>query len=91
MGSGVDIGVHAYGHWGQYPAGARDGFDAIELHLRFDVEAADAGGERFLDLGSCLADAGEDDASGISAGANDALEFTAGDDIEAGAEIREQP
>ncbi len=66
------------------------GFDALEFRRAFDVEAADVQLQREVDFGAGFADAGKNDVARVAAGANDALEFAAGNDVEAGAERAEQ-
>ena len=85
MGAGVDVGVDA----------DADGRLAAQLHGNlvehvqfvdaFDVEAADAGLQRLAHFAAFLADAAEDDPGRVGPGCQGALEFTAGDDVEAAA------
>ena len=64
--------------------------EPIEFRSALDVERTDADLQREVDFGAGLADAGEDHRGRIAAGAEHAFEFAAGDDVEAGAERREQ-
>ena len=65
----------------------RDGF---EFRLGFDVEAEDAGGERQIDLGDGLANAGEHDLVGGNAGSHGPQQFAARHHVGASAEIAER-
>jgi hypothetical protein len=60
-----------------------------ELGLRLDIDAEDAFVDGERELGRGLADAGEHDLVGRDAGRARALQFTAGDDVGAGAELRQ--
>ena len=57
VGLRVHVWVHAHGNGRLNPMGSRDGLDAIELHLGFDIEAANAGLEGLFYLLCRLADA----------------------------------
>ncbi len=83
MGSGIDIRVHAQAHAGRPAFRGGDLRQHFELGDAFDVEAHHVGSERLAHLGARLADAGEDDLRRIAAGGDHALEFAAGDDVEA--------
>jgi hypothetical protein len=72
------------------PTGAIcDRVEQLELADALDVEAAHVHRERALHLGARLADAGKDDPRRIAASGEDALEFAAGNDVEAAAAPRE--
>ena len=60
----------------------RHGLDQFEFRFRLDVEAANAGRQRGVDLAACLADAREDDALRIGADGQRAGQFAAADDVE---------
>ncbi len=88
---GEDVGIDA-----QSEAGA--GFELagalgekIELLLALDVELQDAGAQSLVDFIGRFADAGEDDAlHGFGSSGEDAIQFAAGDDVEACAVIGEE-
>ena len=90
MGGGVDVGVDAEGDAGGFAVAGGDGADELELGFAFAVEGMDAGGEGVFDLVAGFADAGEDDFGGVAAGLEDAEEFAAGDDVEAGSGFGEK-
>jgi ketosteroid isomerase-like protein len=85
VGLGVDVGVDADGDAGLDAEAGGDGIDERELGFRFAVEAVDAAGESVLHFFAGFADAGEDHLFRAAAGAENAVEFAAGDDVEAGA------
>ena len=85
VGLGVDVGVDADGDTGLDAETGGDGIDEREFRFRFAVEAVDAARESVFDLFAGFADAGEDHLFRAAAGAEDAVEFAAGDDVEAGA------
>src|SRR5205823_1873157 len=61
--------------------------DDLELRLGFQVDAADAPGERELDLGFGFADAGEKCLGGGATGGEDSSELAARYDVESRAEL----
>ncbi len=91
VGLGEDVGVDAEGETGGEAEGLGAGGEEVELGGGFDVEEEDAGAEGGVDLGDLLAYAGEDGFfEGGSGDLLDAGELAAGDDIEAGAVLREE-
>ena len=84
MGFGEDVGVDAEGEAGAFAEGFGAGGEEVEFGLGLDVEEEDVGAEGGVDLPDLLAYAGEDDFfEGGLVGFADALEFAAGDDVEA--------
>src|ERR1700722_3428670 len=84
VGFGEDVGVDAEGEAGGFAEGFGTGGEEVQLGLGFDVEEEDVGAEGGVDLPELLAYAGEDYffESGL-VGFAYALEFAAGDDVEA--------
>src|SRR5690606_40384197 len=82
----VDVRIDSQGNRRPAPQALRDPVDALELGGGFDVDAADVGGNRLLDLRFALAYAGEEHFGGVAAGGEHSRELAARDDIEAGAE-----
>jgi hypothetical protein len=82
---GVDIGIDA--HRDVRPPALRrcDLRQQCELRLGLDVDAENAFVDRQRELGRGLADAGEHDLLRRDAGGARTLQFTAGDDVGAGA------
>ena len=70
----------ASGHW----------IDHREFGFRFAIEAVNAVFQRVLNFRGGFADAGKDHLSGIAAGLQDAIQFAARHDVEAGARFGEQ-
>ncbi len=68
---------------------SRHRVDAIEFRGRLDVETHDVGLQRLLDLPFSLADAREHDLGGITASRKHAGKLTAGNDVEACAQPRQ--
>ena len=88
---GEDVGVDAEGEAGGTFEGQGAGGEKIELGDGFDVEEEDAGGEGGVDFVDLLAYSGEDGfRDGFARGSLDAGEFASGDDVEAGAGLREE-
>ena len=84
MGFGEDVGVDAEGEAGAEVEQLGAGGEEVEFGLGLDVEEEDVGAEGVVDLPDLLADAGEDHLfQGGLAGFADALQFAAGDDVEA--------
>ncbi len=84
MGFGEDVGVNAEGEAGDLAAGFGADGEEVEFGFGFDVEEEDAGVEGGVDLPELLAYSGEDYFfEGWLVGFTDALEFAAGDDVEA--------
>ena len=84
VGFGEDVGVDAEGEAGDFAEGFGAGGEEMELGFGLYVEEEDVGVEGGVDLPDLLADAGEDDFfEGGFVGFADALEFAAGDDVEA--------
>ena len=90
VGLRVHIGVHADGDGGAQAEFAGDGVDALEFGLAFDIEGEDAFAQGVGDFLAGLPDAGEGAAAGLPAGFQHAEEFAARDDVETGAEPREE-
>ena len=90
MGLRVDVGIDAQADRRSLAALAGDFVQALQFGGGFDVEAEDAGVERLLHFGGGLADAREHDLLRIGTGGQHALQFAAGDDVEAGAHAGEQ-
>ena len=63
----------------------------VDLAERLGVDRADAEGDRALELGARLADAGEDDVGRVEAGAQGDLDLAAGVGVGAGAEPPQAP
>ena len=89
MGVGVDIGVQAHRHRRDFARFRGRGADAMQLVFRFDVEAGDAGRQRFADFPVLLADAGENGFVGGAAGRQHAPQFAAGHDVKTAAQARQ--
>ena len=87
MGARIDVGVDAEGDWRAPPEAVRNSDHALELRLGFQVDAADAPGERELDLGFGFADAGEKCLGGGATGGEDSSELAARYDVESRAEL----
>jgi hypothetical protein len=85
----IDVRVHAQRDARCHAERARRRVEELQLGDGLDVEAGDVCRERRAHLGGGLARAREHDARGIAACAQDALELTARDDVEAGAEARQ--
>ena len=84
VGFGEDVGVDAEGEAGDLAEGFGAGGEEVEFGFGFDVEEEDVGVEGGVDLPDLFAYAGEDDFfEGGLVGFADALEFAAGDDVEA--------
>src|SRR6266702_4313056 len=84
MGFGEDVGVDAEGEAGDLAEGLGAGGEEEKFGFGFDVEEEDVGVECGIDLPELFADAGEDYFfEGGLVGFADALEFAAGDDVEA--------
>ncbi len=84
VGLSEDVGVDAEGEAGALSEGFGAGGEEVELGLGFDVEHEDVRLERRVDLPDLFAYAGEDDSLQCGlVGFADALQFAAGDDVEA--------
>jgi hypothetical protein len=84
VGFGEDVWVDAEGEAGDFVAGFGAGGEEVELGLGLYVEEEDIGAEGGVDLPCLFAYAGEDYFfKRGAAGFTDALEFAAGDDVEA--------
>ena len=81
----VDVRIHTHGDARFFAEARGDGIDERQLGFGLAVKAVNAAGERVLHLFARLADTGEDHLFRAAAGAEDAVELTAGDDVEAGA------
>ncbi len=91
VGLGEDVGVDAEGEAGADVESFGAGGEEVEFGLGLDVEEEDVGVEGGVDLPDLLAYAGEDDFfEGGFVGFADALEFAAGDDVEACSLLREE-
>ena len=66
------------------------GVDQREFRLGFAIEAVDAAFQRIFHFRGGLADAGEDDLRRVAARLKDAVQFAAGDDVEARAGLGQQ-
>ncbi len=86
----IDVGIHAQRDGSPAPQPARDDRDPRQLRGALDVEHPHARLERERDLLVGLADAGEHHLARIPAGAEHAVQLAARDDVEAGAEPREE-
>jgi hypothetical protein len=87
---GIDVGVHAQGDRGKLACARGERSKPLQLRLGFDVEAQDAGLERGPQLRFALADARENGLGGAAARGEHSREFSARDDVEAGAESRKE-
>src|SRR5262249_32257539 len=90
MGFRIDVGVYPEGHRGAPAQLSCDVRYASELRLGFEVQTEDAVAQRELDFPGAFADTGEDRLAGISARSENARELAPRDDIETGAEAREE-
>ncbi|MNQ37980.1 hypothetical protein D3C85_515380 [compost metagenome] len=90
VGAGIHVGVHPQGYRGFHFHGCGHVLQAFQLVARLDVEAVHAGFQGAAHVVAALADTGEDDARGIAAGSQHALQLTAGDDVEARTLARQQ-
>ena len=91
MGLGIDVGVYANRKVGRLAEMRGAGAKKLQFARAFDVEQQDAGAESEVDFVGQLADSGEDDFGGrLAVGLQHAVQFAAGDDVEAGAERGEQ-
>ena len=89
MGIGIDIGIHAHGDWRDRTEAGRHSIEPLQLSLGFDVETIDSGLQSAAHLRLTFADTGEHHLRGIPAGGQYALQLARRDDVEAGAETRE--
>ena len=89
VGVGIDVRIDAEGDRRTLAHAGGHLREAVEFGGGFDVEAADAGGQRVTHFVGALADAGEDHLAGIATGRQHAGEFAARDDVETGAELGE--
>jgi len=85
----VDVRIDAQADRRFLAALARHFVEAFEFGGGFDVEAEDAGIQRLFHFRRRLADAGEDDFLRIGTGGQDALQLTAGHNVETCAEAGE--
>jgi len=84
MGLGEDVGVDAQGDAGFLAELCCAFGEELQLAFALHVEEQDAGAQGEVDLGSGLADSGEDNAvGGRLVDSNDALELSSGDNVEA--------
>ena len=90
VGLRVDVGIDAHRDVGDAPLAAGDRGQQFELRLGLDIDAEDAFVDRERELARGLADAGEHDLVGRDAGRACALELAFGDDVGAGAELRQR-
>ena len=70
---------------------ARDSIDALQFRFAFGVERINVLPQRKFDFLPGFADAGKDAPARVAAGRDDALQFTAADDVESAAEPRDRP
>jgi len=89
MGAGIHVRIDAQRHRGDDAQLGGDQLQTFELVGGFDVEAMHAHFQRTAHVIAGLADAGEDDALGLSASGEHALQFAARDDVEARTEARQ--
>ena len=90
MGAGVDVRVHAQGNRRALAEAGGHFLQALQFLGGFDVEAVHADFQGATHVLAALADTGEDDLARLAAGGQHALQFTARDDVEAGAQARQQ-
>ncbi len=91
MRSGIHVRVDPDRHGRLAPENPGPVAQAGELAGTLHVEAADAELQREVDFGHRLADPGENHSGRVAPGADDPLQLSAGDDVETGAELGEQP
>ena len=85
MGIGIDIRIDAHRRASNRTELTRHAAQAFKLIRRLDVEAPHPGTQRSADFLCRLANAGKDDAFAGNARAQTSLQFTAGNDVGAGA------
>ena len=85
----IDIRVDANGDARHLVLLAGYQVEQFQLGSGFDIEAMDAGVQRHLHFLGGLADTGEHYLLRVATGTQHACQFAAGDDVEAGAEARE--
>ncbi len=86
MGQRIDVRIDPDCDLGRRAARRRDGAEPVQFGNRLDVDLVDTGIERGVKLGTCLADAGEDDLVRRDAGGERAPQFALRDDVSAGSE-----
>ncbi len=90
VGAGVDVRVHAQRHRRDLAHLGGHHLQALELVGGLDVEAVHPHFQGAAHVFTGLADPGEHHAIGAAAGGQHAFQFTAGDDVEARAQARQQ-
>ncbi len=89
MGLGVDVGIDAHRDVDGASLTDRNGGQQFDLLLGLDVDAQDVLINRLRKLGRGLADAGKHDLVPRHTGRERSLEFAAGDNVGAGAKLRQ--
>ena len=88
--AGVNVRIDAQCDRRPRAEATRDARHALELGSRFHVDATDAARQRELDLRFALTDPREQSLGSVAAGGEHSRELTAGHDVEARAQPREQ-
>src|SRR6516162_9996462 len=89
VGFRIDVGIDPNRDVGGPPLASRNRREELELRLRLDIDAQDAGIDRSGEFGRALPDAGEHDPVGRNAGGERALEFSARHNVGPGTEPRQ--
>ena len=89
MSVAVYVRVDAHRHRRAGAVAQRDFVDAGEFGVRFDIKTVNADFKRPLDFIDALAHPGKHDLGRVARGGEHALQFAAGDDVEAGTEPRQ--
>jgi hypothetical protein len=90
MGLGVDIRIDAERHMRLLAFAHGAGVQHFQFGFGFDVETVDAGVERQVHFGGCLADTGKHDAVGRNAGGQRPAQFATRYHVDTGAQTSER-
>ena len=87
----LDVRVHARGDGRDFFQARGNAVDALQFRLALGVERVNVLPQRKFNFVLGFANAREDAPARVAARRDDALQFAAADDVEAGAQVRQRP